>query len=90
MKHVQPGSRVRVTGICFMNSSNPFDTRVPFNILLRSPDDITVIAAAPLADGRQPDPAGRTPVVHIALGQRLELGAAQKSAATDRSHHRAK
>lgn len=48
MKHMQPGSKVRVTGICFMNSSNPFDTRVPFNILLRSPDDIAVIAAAPL------------------------------------------
>ncbi|MGA8730309.1 MAG: GGDEF domain-containing protein [Terracidiphilus sp.] len=48
MKHMQPESRVRVTGICFMNSSNPFDTRVPFNILLRSPDDIAVIASAPL------------------------------------------
>ena len=48
MKHMQPGSRVRVTGICFMNSSNPFDTRVPFNILLRSPDDIAVTAPPPL------------------------------------------
>lgn len=48
MKHVAAGSRVRVTGICFMNSSNPFDTRVPFNILLRSPDDLAVIAPAPM------------------------------------------
>ncbi len=48
MKHMQPGSRVRATGICFMNSSNPFDTRVPFNILLRSPDDIAVTAPPPL------------------------------------------
>ncbi len=47
MKHVPPGARVRVTGICFMNTSNPFDSRVPFNILLNSPDDITVVAASP-------------------------------------------
>ena len=47
MKHVPPGARVRVAGICFMNTSNPFDSRVTFNILLNSPDDITVIAASP-------------------------------------------
>lgn len=47
MKHVPPGARVRVTGICFMNTSNPFDSRAPFNILLNSPDDITVVAASP-------------------------------------------
>jgi len=47
MKNLSPGSRVRVTGVCFMNTSNPFDNRVPFNILLRSADDITVVAAAP-------------------------------------------
>ena len=57
MKHVPPGARVRVTGICFMNTSNPFDTRVPFNILLRSPDDIAVVAACSVAHCRQP----RTP-----------------------------
>jgi diguanylate cyclase (GGDEF)-like protein len=47
MKHLSPGSTVRVTGICFMNSPNPFDNRVPFNILLRSPDDIAVLAGPP-------------------------------------------
>jgi diguanylate cyclase (GGDEF)-like protein len=47
MKHLTPGSTVRVTGVCFMNSPNPFDNRVPFNILLRSPDDIAVLAGAP-------------------------------------------
>jgi diguanylate cyclase (GGDEF)-like protein len=47
MKHVAPGSKVRVTGVCFMNGSNNFDARVPFNILLRSPKDLVVIAGAP-------------------------------------------
>ena len=48
MKHVTPGSTVRVTGICFMNSSNSFHARNTFNILLRSPDDIAVVDSAPL------------------------------------------
>lgn len=45
MKHVTPGSKVRVTGICIMGASNPFDTQVPFDILLRTTDDITAIGA---------------------------------------------
>lgn len=47
MKLVSPGARVRVTGVCFTNTSNPFDSRVPFEILLRSPDDIAVVAGPP-------------------------------------------
>ncbi len=47
MKHLDPGAKVRVTGVCFTNTSNPFDSRVPFEILLRSPDDIAVLAGAP-------------------------------------------
>ena len=47
MKHVAPGTKVRVTGVCFMNGSNAFDTHVPFNILLRSTDDLVVVAGAP-------------------------------------------
>jgi diguanylate cyclase (GGDEF)-like protein len=47
MKHLAPGSKVRVTGVCFTGESNPTDTRVPFDILLRSPDDIAVLAGAP-------------------------------------------
>jgi diguanylate cyclase (GGDEF)-like protein len=39
------GSRVRVTGICVLDSANPFEREVPFNILLRSSNDIAVIAA---------------------------------------------
>jgi len=44
MKQVSIGSRVRVTGICMMESSNPYEGEVPFNILMRSPGDIEVIA----------------------------------------------
>lgn len=47
IKDFSPGSRVRVTGVCFVNTSNPFNTRAPFDILLRSPDDIVMIAGAP-------------------------------------------
>ena len=47
MKSVSPGSRVRVTGVCFMNTSNPFNSRAPFDILLRTPDDVVMVAGAP-------------------------------------------
>jgi diguanylate cyclase (GGDEF)-like protein len=46
MMQIPPGSRVRVTGICTVvnaNSVNP-GFEVPFDILLRSFDDITVVA----------------------------------------------
>jgi diguanylate cyclase (GGDEF)-like protein len=44
MKEVAIGSQVRVTGICIPEDSNPFNNQVPFNILMRSGDDIAVIA----------------------------------------------
>jgi diguanylate cyclase (GGDEF)-like protein len=47
MKHVATGSKVRVTGVCFTNATSPLEARVPFDILLRSPDDIAVVAGAP-------------------------------------------
>ncbi len=47
MKHLTPGTKVRTVGVCFTTASSPLDTRVPFDILLRTPDDITVIAGAP-------------------------------------------
>lgn len=47
LKHVPTGTKVRVTGICFTNSSNPFEAHAPFNILLRSSDDIAVVSPAP-------------------------------------------
>jgi diguanylate cyclase (GGDEF)-like protein len=45
MMKVELGSMVRVTGICVMGASNPFDTQVPFDILLRTTDDIAVLAS---------------------------------------------
>ncbi len=48
MKQLAPGARVRVAGICVINAPSSFDTRVPFNVLLRSPDDLTMLAGAPL------------------------------------------
>jgi diguanylate cyclase (GGDEF)-like protein len=47
MKQVQPGTRIRVTGICMAvqaNTIDPSEQEVPFNILLRSFDDIAVVA----------------------------------------------
>jgi diguanylate cyclase (GGDEF)-like protein len=44
MKVVPVGSTVRVFGICTMESSNPFERDVPFDILMRTPDDLVVVA----------------------------------------------
>jgi diguanylate cyclase (GGDEF)-like protein len=45
-KILPPGSRVRLKGICIVESFNPSDNRDhdPFDVLLNSADDITVIA----------------------------------------------
>ena len=52
-KQIALGSTIRVTGICILEDSHPFDaTRVPFNILMRSPDDIAVVAGPPLLNVR--------------------------------------
>ena len=44
MREIPVGARVRVTGICMLEDANPFNGDVPFNILLRSYDDIGVVA----------------------------------------------
>lgn len=44
MKQIAIGSKVRVTGICIPEDSNPFNSQVPFNILLRDFNDVAVIA----------------------------------------------
>ncbi len=46
IKHIPIGSKVNVTGICFfiLENSKPSDHDAPFSILLRSPEDITVVA----------------------------------------------
>ncbi len=43
-KVIPPGSKVRVTGICIQEIADPFTTQIPFNILLRSLDDIVLVA----------------------------------------------
>jgi len=48
MKRVPIGSRVRVTGICISERSDPFNGPVGFDILLRSFDDVAVVARPPL------------------------------------------
>ena len=54
MKDIPPGSRVRVTGICIIEGANPYNTsqEVPFHILLRSFDDISVVARPSLVNTR--------------------------------------
>jgi diguanylate cyclase (GGDEF)-like protein len=44
LKQIRLGSTIRVSGICMLDDSNPFNAQVPFTILMRSPDDVTVIA----------------------------------------------
>ncbi len=50
MKDIPLNSQVRVTGVCILEDSNPFNVNVPFDILMRSFDDIAVIAPAPWLD----------------------------------------
>jgi len=54
MKQVPLGSRIRVTGICMNEYTNRFNTEgeLPFNILLRSVDDIAVVAPPSLMNIR--------------------------------------
>jgi diguanylate cyclase (GGDEF)-like protein len=44
MKDIPIGARIRVTGICAMVNSSPYGHDVPFNILLRTPDDLQLLA----------------------------------------------
>ncbi len=50
IKDIPIRSRVRVTGICILEDSNPFNVNVPFDILMRSNDDLEVVAQAPWLD----------------------------------------
>lgn len=52
MKRVPIGSRVRVTGICKSDSSDPYSGPVGFDILLRSFDDVAVVANPSLLNVR--------------------------------------
>ena len=73
MKDIPLGSRVRVTGICIIEGTNPYNTSqgVPFHILLRSVDDIVVVAPPPLINTRNLIIfAGLLLVLVIAVGAR--------------------
>jgi diguanylate cyclase (GGDEF)-like protein len=54
MKTIALGSTVRVTGICILEGTNPYNTtmQVPFHILMRSFDDVTVVAKPSLLNVR--------------------------------------
>jgi diguanylate cyclase (GGDEF)-like protein len=52
MKQIPIGSTVRVSGICGQLSSNPFNGTVPFDILLRTFDDIEVVVRPSLLNVR--------------------------------------
>jgi diguanylate cyclase (GGDEF)-like protein len=48
LREIQQGTKIRVTGICTLEDSNPFDAQVPFTILMRNYDDIAVVEGPPL------------------------------------------
>jgi diguanylate cyclase (GGDEF)-like protein len=50
MKQIPVGSRVRAIGICSQEDSNRFIAQLPFEILLRTPDDIAVVASPSLVN----------------------------------------
>ena len=43
LREIPLGSRVRVTGICILEDPNPFNRYVPFDLLLRTYDDIAIV-----------------------------------------------
>jgi diguanylate cyclase (GGDEF)-like protein len=52
MRMVPIGSRVRVSGICVLGIANPYVEQVPFNVLMNSYDDITILARPSLLSVR--------------------------------------
>jgi diguanylate cyclase (GGDEF)-like protein len=73
MKMVPVGSRIRATGICMIEDTNPFNTseEAPFKILLRSFDDIAVVASPSLLNVRNLIMfVGLLIVVVVAIGAR--------------------
>ncbi|MFZ1085896.1 MAG: GGDEF domain-containing protein, partial [Terracidiphilus sp.] len=52
MKPIPIGAKVRVTGICITEDSNPFDSAVGFDILMRDFDDIIIVAKPSIVNTR--------------------------------------
>lgn len=48
LKGLDEGATVKVTGICILNSPNTYDKNSSFSILLRTPDDISLVGKPPL------------------------------------------
>jgi diguanylate cyclase (GGDEF)-like protein len=70
-KEVTVGARIRVTGICIPYDSDAFSGPVPFDILLRSPDDVTVIAGPSWMSSRR----NLFILILVLLGGLLAVGA---------------
>jgi len=71
MTEIPLGASIRVTGICIPENSNPFTGEVPFNILMRSPDDIAIVAQPPWMNARHVVMlAGLLLVIVLILGAR--------------------
>jgi len=71
MKSIPLGSRIRVTGICVPDNPHLSHGNGDFNILLRSPDDITVLAGPSQFNARNGVlVAGCLLVIVLALGMR--------------------
>jgi diguanylate cyclase (GGDEF)-like protein len=83
MKQIPVGSKVRVTGICILDKSNPFGREVPFNILMRSSDDITAVAGPPWL-------SVRNLIIVIGLLLVLVIAGGARSWARERKYRRGK
>jgi diguanylate cyclase (GGDEF)-like protein len=46
-QRIPPGSKVRITGVAILEDGNPFNGAMSFSILLRSADDVVVVANPP-------------------------------------------
>jgi diguanylate cyclase (GGDEF)-like protein len=47
LREIPVGSTIRLTGVCILNDARAYNHNASFNILLRSPDDIAVVARPP-------------------------------------------
>lgn len=43
MKQIPVGSTVQVTGVCIQENSNPFEQNVPFDLMMRGDNDISIL-----------------------------------------------
>lgn len=68
-KPIPPGTRIRATGICMLANANPFNGEVPFSLMMRTNDDIAVIADPPWLSVRH-----LTVLIAILLAGFLALG----------------